>query len=188
VVLAARARLLGASLATAGFAWLLWSGCGKAGANHLRTPPLDASADTDSGAGEQVADVPSEPATSDARPPYPGAVACPGLPGWYASPNMPAGCLAACIPDDVTVRVPALKSDARDDWCPGCKWLEPAWWPGATPETASPLAQDLEAVGSGPAELGLLLRNPDKSGTVGVWTGAGKPVAALRGSEGECAA
>jgi hypothetical protein len=178
------ARAVGASLAAAGFAWMLWSGCSKSGGGAPRAPPLDAQADVDAAGGAgNVSDARAESLTdappSDAHPPYPGAAPCPGWPGWYASPNMPPGCFAVCIPDEVQARVPALKWDARDDWCPGCKWLEPSWWPGAAPDNAAPVENSLQALGPGPDLLEVGLHEPNKHELAAVWNADGQTIMAV---------
>jgi hypothetical protein len=185
--MALSARAVGASLAAAGFAWLLWAGCGKSEGGAPRRASRDAQADAaGTGGGGNPADgriesVSDAPAT-DAHPPYAGAARCPGWPGWYASPNMPPGCFAACIPDNVQARVPALKWDARDDWCPGCKWLEPTWWPGAAPDNSDPVEDSLQALGAKPDLLEVELyrtMNRGQDNLVVVWNGDGQPVAAF---------
>jgi hypothetical protein len=181
------ARAAGASLAAAGLAWLLWAGCGKSQGGALRAPPLDAHVDVDAAGGAASAtDARTEPVSDaplvDAHPPYPGAVPCPGWPGWYQSPNMPPGCFAACIPDNVQARVPALKWDSRDDWCPGCKWLETSWWPGAQPDNAAPVLNSLQALGSQPSALELELfktASRDEESFVAIWNAEGQAVVAI---------
>jgi hypothetical protein len=183
------ARAAGASLAAAGLAWLLWAGCGKSEAGAPRAPPLDARVNVHvdaAGGAANATDARTEPVSDaprqDAHPPYPGAVPCPGWPGWYQSPNMPPGCFAACIPDKVQARVPALKWDVRDDWCPGCKWLETSWWPGAQPDNAAPVYTAVQGVGPGPNLLEVALRRPDKNYMVVDWGADGRPAAAIGGN------
>lgn len=185
--MALTARVLGASLAAAALAWLVWGGCSNAPIGGSRPPLLDAQADTDAtggvgnasdGAIESVSDAPP----TDSHLPYPGAAPCPGWPGWYASPDTPTGCFAACIPDSVQARVPALQWDTRDDWCPGCKWLEPTWWPGAAPDNADPVEPSLQALGPGPDLVELELyktMSRDKDNLVTVWNAQGQPVVAI---------
>jgi hypothetical protein len=186
------ARAAGASLAAGGLAWLLWAGCGKSQNGAPRAPPLDAHVDhvhvdvDAAGGAANATDARTEPVSDaplvDSQPPYPGAAPCPGWPGWYASPNMPPGCFAACIPDNVQARVPALRWDARDDWCPGCKWLEPTWWPGAAPDNADPVLDSLQALGSQPNALELEVFRTisrDKDDLVAIWNAEGQPVAAI---------
>lgn len=189
MVLERRARAVGASLGAAGLAWLLWSGCGKNGATRT-----DAGARNDAqggagadarGAGGRPADAAQEPG-SDAPAGDGSAAACPGLPGWYASPNVPSGCYDTCIPDNVGARVPALKWDRRDDWCPGCQWLEPSWWPGAQPNNASPLFPSVQALGPGPDLLMLVMNLPDKSDLIAMYNSAGIPVLAVAANDAGC--
>jgi len=179
--MALTARLLGATLAAASLAWLVWAGCSNTRTTASRPPPLDAQADADTARDAPVESVSDAPPT-DAHPPYPGAAPCPGWPGWYASPDMPPGCFAACIPDSLQARVPALKWDARDAWCPGCKWLEPTWWPGAAPDNADPVEPSLQALGPGPSLVELELyktMSRDKDNLVAVWNAQGQPVVAI---------
>ena len=90
------------------------------------------------------------------------------------------GADSVCIPDDVTKRVPPLKWIDRSDWCPGCQWLEPSWWPGAKPSNSAPVEPGVQAFGAGPDFVELGLHNPDKSFTVGMYDGSGNPVASIR--------
>lgn len=172
-----------------GLAFAIWSGChgsstgsaaGAAGGTAGQPVDGEAGAMPDAGASGTSGD-----ATTDAGPPYPGAQACP-WPGWYASPALPKGCFSACIPDDVTARVPALKWIDRSDWCPGCQWLEPSWWPGATPQSASATSSVVDGFGSGPDLVELGLRNPDKSVTVAMYDSSGNPVAGVRTQYTSC--
>ncbi len=101
---------------------------------------------------------------------------------------MTPGCSDLCIPDDVKARVSPLKWVARDDWCPGCQWLEPSWWPGAKPDNAAPLVPHVLGLGAGPDLLMLAMWTPDKDVLVGMFDAAGDPVlgavAAGSGSQG----
>ncbi len=118
-------------------------------------------------------------APADAALPYPGAEACPSWPGWYRAPGLPTGCYSSCVPDDPKLRVPALKWDARDDWCPGCRMLETSWWPGAGPNDR-PVVPFVEGVGALPDVAYLNQREPDDSYVVALYNQAGSPVLALR--------
>lgn len=165
----------------------IWSGCrggaATGGTSGAAGHAPDGSGGT-AGAGTdaEVGGAAGGPVTTDAGPPYPGAAACPNHPGWYASPNMPPSCFYTCIPDDVKARVPPLQWATRDDWCAGCKWLEPSWWPGAQPGKDRPVAPQVTALGAGPDLLELLMWLPDNSAMVAMYGQDGVPVLGVTGN------
>ncbi len=185
-------RAAAAGLVSLALAFAIWSGCqgsstsgARGGTGGAAGQAAEAGVDA-SGAGGAISGGASGAggdAAVDAGPPYPGAQACPGHPGWFASPNMPAGCFYTCIPDDVTARVPALKWDDRSDWCPGCKWLEPRWWPGAKPDNAAPVVPDFRGFGPGPDTVMLEMWLPDKSVLVAMYGQDGTPVLGITGAK-----
>lgn len=179
-----RTQAAALTLAAAALTWALWSGCGSGtgpsgvstgGAAGQDGAPTDRGVDSAGSGGESSLD-----AMPDVGLPYPGAEACPAWPGWYRAPGLPAGCFSSCVPDDPKLRVPALKWDARDDWCPGCKWLETSWWPGAGPNDR-PVLPFVHGKGAGPDRVGITTHQRDDSYLVGLYEASGEPVFALRG-------
>lgn len=180
-----RARAVALTVAAAAIAWAFWSGCSGSSASHAAmggsagqggASPVEGGVDVDATGGTTGT---GSDAPLDADPPYPGAEACPAWPGWYRAPGLPAGCFSSCVPDNSKLRVPALKWDARDDWCPGCKWLETSWWPGAGPNDR-PVLPFVQGKGAAPDLLYVHAHEPDDSYVVGLYDGSGEPVLALR--------
>ncbi len=185
-------RAAAAGLVSLALAFAIWSGCQGSSSSGARGrtggaagQATDAQADASDAGGVASGGAAGDATATDAGPPYPGAQAC-QWPGWYASPALPKGCLSVCIPDDITARVPALKWDDRSDWCPGCKWLEPRWWPGATPAKSAPVESYVQAFGPGPDIVEFGLHNPDKSSTAAMYDSSGKPVASIRVDVSAC--
>jgi excisionase family DNA binding protein len=99
--------------------------------------------------------------------PFPNARPC-RWEGWYASPWLPDGCNAVCVPDDPALRVPPIVWIAGDELCPGCQKLQTSWQ-----ALASPFVKDwLHATGSGPSYVSFAINieidNPAKASPIDV--------------------
>ncbi len=185
-------RAAAAGVVALALGWAIWSGCegqssqgNPGGSGGAAGQATDGEADASDAGGAAGGGSAGDAMLTDAGPPYPGAEAC-QWPGWYASPALPKGCLSVCIPDNVTARVPALKWDDRSDWCPGCQWLEPSWWPGAKPGNSAPVSPGIDAFSAGPDLVEFGLHNPDKSFTVAMYDASGNPVAGVRVDVNAC--
>jgi len=180
-----RRHAAAATLAAAAVAWGLWSGCSTSGSGRTggtggyqqgtptKKPAVDAAPDAAAAADGAASDGPAQDGL-----PYPGAQACPGFPGWYRAPGLPEGCFSGCVPDDPALRIPALKWDARDDWCPGCKWLETPWWPDPQAQDR-PALELVQGFGPGPDYLFLVTRQPGQGNVVAVYDHQGRAAVGL---------
>ncbi len=187
-----RRHAAAATLAGAAIAWGLWSGCNTSGSGRpggtggyqqgtpTKKPAVDAAPDAAAAADGATSDGPAQDGL-----PYPGAEACPGFPGWYRAPGLPKGCFSGCVPDDPALRIPALKWDARDDWCPGCKWLETPWWPDPQAQDR-PAMSSVRGFGAEPDFFYFGMRQPGGGDIVALYSAQGRAVMGVRGGPAIC--